>query len=229
MVVVLQKRLTTIAIEEEQFRMKKSAAIAQAWDDWAVSHAMDGRHSPKRQRTIGTQVNEEMIANGTQAVGGASCGNRKREDRPCHERQVVSANMGPPGEEADPGAEGSEPLPTTHGGADNLEYEAMNTGEHQGLVTAPEPDPHGCHGQEGNEPCEQVWSGAAGVCEEYGSALGPQQVPLPSESIVPAASFLDHSAAGVADVPATLCQSETAVEDPEGLPEGVPESVSEEK
>ena len=39
MVVELQKRLMALAIEEETYRLKRSAAVAQAWDDWAIRQA----------------------------------------------------------------------------------------------------------------------------------------------------------------------------------------------
>ena len=63
MVVEFQRHLMTVAIEEEKLRLAKSAAIAQEWEDWIVKQAMDNPASPKRQRTVSTQVDPGMIAN----------------------------------------------------------------------------------------------------------------------------------------------------------------------
>ena len=68
MVVDLQKRLSKLAGEEEKNRMARSAAMAQQWDDWAVSNAMGQCHSPKRQRTVGTQVDDQAIAHAVAEV-----------------------------------------------------------------------------------------------------------------------------------------------------------------
>ena len=72
MVVGLQKRLGQLAGEEEQKRLARSAAMAQQWDDWAVSQALVQCHSPKRQRTVGTQVNDRDIAEASARSQGES-------------------------------------------------------------------------------------------------------------------------------------------------------------
>ena len=61
MVVGLQKKMMQMAAELERFRVKRSAALAQAWDDWAMTTSMGQPPSPKRQRTVATQVDEGMI------------------------------------------------------------------------------------------------------------------------------------------------------------------------
>ena len=61
MVVGLQKRMMALAFELEKIRLKRSAAMAQNWDDWALQSSMNQVQSPKRQRTIGTQVDAGMI------------------------------------------------------------------------------------------------------------------------------------------------------------------------
>ena len=63
-----------VAMEEEAHRLRKSAAVAQAWDDWAVSQAMQGSTPPKRQRTVGTQVDVEMLGAGTRRDGPTGSG-----------------------------------------------------------------------------------------------------------------------------------------------------------
>ena len=62
MVVELQKRLGALPATVEKNRMRRSARMAQNWDDWALTSAMEGGQSPKRQRTIGTQVDPTMLA-----------------------------------------------------------------------------------------------------------------------------------------------------------------------
>ena len=62
MVVELQKRLGALSAKVEKNRMHKSARTAQNWDDWALTSAMEGGQSPKRQRTIGAQEDPTMLA-----------------------------------------------------------------------------------------------------------------------------------------------------------------------
>ena len=62
MVVELQKHLMAIVVEEEKARLARSVAMAQEWEAWIVKQAMDNPASPKRQRTVSTQVDPGMIA-----------------------------------------------------------------------------------------------------------------------------------------------------------------------
>ena len=63
MIVALQKRLLALATDEEACRLRRAAAVAQTWEDWALRQAMEDPDSPKRRRTVGTQVNQTMLAN----------------------------------------------------------------------------------------------------------------------------------------------------------------------
>ena len=70
MVVALQRAMGALMSEVEKARLRKSAAVEQAWDDWAVQNSMEEGPSPKRHRTVRTQVDAEMLAE--ENVNGAA-------------------------------------------------------------------------------------------------------------------------------------------------------------
>ena len=61
MVVALQRATGALAATVEKARLQRSAAMAQAWDAWAVAQSMEQGSSPNRLRTVGTQVDEGML------------------------------------------------------------------------------------------------------------------------------------------------------------------------
>ena len=102
MIIGLQRQLTKMAGDLEKFRMKRSAAMALAWDDWAMQQSMNQPPSPKRQRTVGTQVDEEMIrddvsmAEGQADVGAAEGCLDKEVDLQPEEPAPLPLNCPPP-------------------------------------------------------------------------------------------------------------------------------------
>ena len=88
----LQRDLARTMGQVEHLRLRRSAAMVQAWDDWAISAAMENGPSPKRSRTVGTQVNAEMIAAGELDQTTEEATDAPRSSKDIHEAMNVFAS-----------------------------------------------------------------------------------------------------------------------------------------
>ena len=110
MVVVLQRQLMTLSMEEEKQRLKRWAAMAQEWEDWVVRSAMDQPPSPKKRRTVATQVDPAMLAEG-EGIGLESAEGGRAEGSGMELAPAHGVPCEELGEEVQSGVPGHPPVP----------------------------------------------------------------------------------------------------------------------
>ena len=153
MVVEFQKRLTNLAIQEEAYRLQRSAAMAQDWDDW---------------------VNQDMLQVGMHVQHG---GEGQMADTPGPEWSVATAAVShaAAGDEGEPVCEVPIPVTAVEPVPDS-EMDVQETSQHGPELSCGVPEPEGGPMLEGDEEIRgrSVHDEGPAGCEGDGSDHAPQ-------------------------------------------------------